>query len=447
MIWISNHIGKTAKAWLAILALMVTAAPGLALQQSGTQFYSGRGKGALFSAPKEVSPRRPFPQHTVYASGTIAPNHLSQATLDAKVSTLYFAWKSRYVAAAGRTLDGHPRFRVRSGRLATDPTVSEGQGYGLMLAAIFAGQDPAARSLFDGLLEFALDHHSTVDARLLDWYVNADESPDSNGDDCAFDGDCDAAFALLLAEAQWGNGGRFNYGWQARSLLDGLMDSAIGPQSNLPMLGDWVSPQGQTYNQWTSRSSDLTLDHFRSFEQKVGDGRWTQVLLASQDLIEQTQAVYSANTGLMPDFLVPVASSNLPLMPAPAGFLEGPWDGVHYYNACRDPWRFGTDALTSGDSLSRTETRRMAQWIRAASGANPFAIRAGYRLNGVPIPGSNYFTTAFVAPFGVAAMTDPASQGFLNAIFDSVVDSDEDYYEDSIALLSSVVMSGNWWQP
>jgi len=74
-------------------------------------------------------------------------------------------------ARIGIDSDGHPRYRVRVGRALGEPTVSEAQGYGLIISALMAGFDPAAQTIFDGLLEFSLDHPSAIDARLINWKV------------------------------------------------------------------------------------------------------------------------------------------------------------------------------------------------------------------------------------------------------------------------------------
>jgi hypothetical protein len=114
---------------------------------------------------------------------------------------------------------------VKAGREATAYTVSEGQGYGMIIVALMAGHDSGARTLFDGLWEFSLDHRSEIDSRLMDWKVEADEQPDADGNDSAFDGDCSLALALLLAEKQWGNAGRFDYGAQAAWVMGGILAS------------------------------------------------------------------------------------------------------------------------------------------------------------------------------------------------------------------------------
>ena len=392
-----------------------------------------------------TTPARPFPQHVNYCAGTILPDHVDQDQLDQDVRWMYDAWKSRYLIPAGQEADGQPRFRIEHGG---GNTVSEGQGYGMLLAVYLAGYDPRAREIFDGLWEFALDHPSIYDSRLMDWYVNGDETPDSVGDDSAFDGDCDMAFALLLAREQWGNDGRFDYGAEAERVLAGILAATIGPVSRLPLLGDWIDPDGPDFNQWTPRTSDLMPDHFRVFNLATGDPVWLDILSACQDLVDQVQTDFSPAAGLLPDFLVPQQPGGPALQPAPPDFLEGPDDGRYDYNACRDPWRLGTHALVTGDARSLAQVRRLAQWIFTATGGDPLAVRAGYNLDGtIQAADADYFTTAFAAPLAVACMTDPARQEFLNGLYEAVKQSSEDYYEDTLTALCLLVLSGNWWTP
>jgi hypothetical protein len=68
-------------------------------------------------------------------------------------------------------------------------------------------------------------------------------------------------------------------------------------------------------------------------------------------------------------------------------------------------------------------------------------------LDGTPIPPAEYFTTFFASPLGVAAMCTPGQQDWLNAIYDTVRDGEEGYYEDSVTLLCMLVMTHNFWDP
>ncbi len=393
------------------------------------------------ATPEPTSPRdpisRPFPQHDPYSPGSILPDHFTQAELDDDARAFYDEWKSKYVADAGVSANGVTMYRITFGK--DEPgysmTVSEGQGYGMMIVPVMAGYDPEAQIIFDGLWEFVDAHRSEIDPRLMDWNV-----PDEEGNASAFDGDADIAFGLLLADAQWGSGGLVNYKAQAQTMIAGILESTIGPESRLPMLGDWVNVGEPQYNQFTPRSSDFMLVNFRAFGKAVNDPVWEEVVTQSQSVALDIQTQFSPETGLLPDFIVD-------RQPAPPNFLENPTDGAYNYNAGRVPWRIGLDALLNDDPVSRSITQKISHWIELSAGGDPNNIRSGYTLDGTPLPGSDYFTTFFVAPLGVAAMNDPAQQEWLNAIYDSVRGAREDYYEDSIALLCLLTMTGNFWTP
>jgi hypothetical protein len=187
--------------------------------------------------------------------------------------------------------------------------------------------------------------------------------------------------------------------------------------------------------------------HFRTYGYFSGDETWPAVVTAIQAAVESLQGDYSPGTGLLPDFSEPVSETDHSPRPADPYFLEGAHDGHYNYNAGRDPWRIGVDALLNGDAVSTAQCGRIAVWIAGETGGDPYAVHAGYELDGTPLSGGNYFTTFFAAPFGVAMMTQPDRQAFLNDIYDSVCARHEDYYEDSVNLLCLLVMSGNYWDP
>ena len=389
----------------------------------------------------------PFPQHVTYATGTIRPTGRTQTQQDGDVRAFYDQWKADYVVAAGGG-----QYRIAFARALPDRaiTVSEGQGFGMVIVPLMAGHDPAAQAIFDGLWAFARANPSIIDARLMGWKIPADEPA---GSDSAFDGDCDMAYGLLLADKQWGSAGAINYAAAARTLITAIGQSTIGPDSHLPMLGDWTDPQGKRFNQYTPRSSDFMLDHYRAFARATGDPVWGQVVGAIQDVIDTLQARTAGfdrglglPTGLLPDF-IRIPTNTLVARPAGPKFLESRFDGAYSYNAVRDPWRLGSDALLSGDPRALAQVRPMAGWIAAKTAGDPLAITAGYRLNGRVLPKTDYFTTVFAAPFGVAAMTNPTQQQFLNDVYSAVFATHEDYYEDSVTLLSLLVMTGAYFDP
>ncbi len=402
------------------------------------------GGGSDDSPRPDIPPRRPFPQHVTYAGGTILPDHRSQQQLDDDVRAAYDGWKQRYLVPVS-SHSGASLYRVAFGKPGTsahNTTVSEGQGYGMVIVPLMAGHDPQAQTIFDGLWGYALTYRSCGDDRLMLWRI-----PNAGyGCASATDGDLDIAYGLLLADAQWGSGGAIDYRAAANWVLAGIFDSTIGPQSKLSLLGDWVNPDGETANEWTPRTSDFMTGHFRAFGRATGDAVWHDVVDASLDVVEALQNEYSPGTGLLPDFVQPKSDTNRAPRPADAGFLEGPNDGAYNYNAGRDPWRLGTDGLLNGDLRALAAVARISAWAEDDADGDPLQIRPGYQLDGTPLR-SDYFTTFFAAPLGVAAMTVPSQQTWLNAIYDAVHQREENYYEDSVTLLCMLVMTSNCWDP
>jgi len=389
------------------------------------------------------SPAHPFPQHVAYAAGSIRPSQFTPAQMDADVQAFYDYWKKTYLLPAGTTSDGRPRYRVAFGKSGANAkaTVSEGQGYGMVIVPLMAGHDPDARQLFDGLYEFAAAYPSHRDPRLMQWKVPIDKG---DGADSAFDGDADIAYGLLLANAQWGSAGKVDYATAAKPRLAGILAATIGKESRLPTLGDWAEPG--TTKQYEPRSSDFMPGHFRAWARFTKDPTWDTVASNCAAVVTALQANHSSETGLLPDFIIgahPLSAAK----PAGPHFLESANDGALYYNAGRDPWRLGTDALLNRDATSAAQAKKIAAWLNQKTGGQAKKIHAGYHLDGTDLKGNDYFSTFFAAPMGVAAMLDSANQGFLDSIYASVRTKHENYFEDSVTLLCLLVMSGNFWDP
>lgn len=378
-------------------------------------------------------------QHQAFRAGTLFPTNFTRAQQNAHVAAYYDNWKSHWLKPDPQGSG----WRVTSD--SSGKTVSEGQGYGMVIVPLMAGHDPQAKTIFDGLWQFRLAHPSEIDSRLMDWNV-----PDNSGNDSAFDGDADIAYGLLLAHAQWGSSGTINYLQQAKNVIAGIKAKTIGPTSRLPMLGDWVNPtSGGTYSQWATRSSDFMLGHFRAYGAATSDpAYWSSVVTAVQNVTTNIQANESSATGLLPDFIQLVGASRDP-QPAAPGFLEGDDDGHYWYNAGRDPWRLGVDAILNNDPATLAQVQKLNQWIRTSTGGNANNVKGGYQLNGTAL--NSWQDHFFISPFAVAAMTGTtaADQTWLNNLYSRVYQahSTGDYYADAVTLQSLLAVSGNMWDP
>ncbi len=378
-----------------------------------------------------------------YAAGTILPNHAAQGTLDDAVRDFYDAWKARFL----RQTCGSGRWVVLTGTDAQNLTVSEGHGYGMMLMALMAGYEPDAHQIFDGMFDYFRAHPTEFHDHLMSWYQDASCTTPPGALDSATDGDLDIAFALLLADRQWGSCGPVNYLLEAQRVLADLRDGDVDATGRYVLLGDWVAPSESAKYYASTRSSDFMPDHTRSFEAATGNAVWTTLREHTYDLIASLQTAYAPTTGLLPDFVKNPLDAAAPVA---GGFLEGPQDGRYYYNACRDPWRLAVDVLVSGEPRAKAALDRINAWIRSTTSDDPANIKSGYKLDGTMIGGADYLSMAFVAPLGVGAMVDASNQGWLNAIWDLVVatpPATDGYYENTLKLLAMIAMSGNLWAP
>ena len=391
---------------------------------------------SLFVYHDTFGQNNPFgSQPTAYAAGTLYPNQYSQEQMDGYVSAYYDRWKSDWI----RMDPGGKGYRVvmdGNGR-----TTSESQGFGMVIVPHMAGHDTDAQVIFDGLFSYSRAHPSVGNPNLMDW-----AQPDPTGNSSAFDGDADIAYGLLLADKQWGSSGGINYKAEAQTIIRAIHASTIGPNSKLPMLGDWVNPNGSgSYSQWTTRSSDFMYGHFRAFGEATGNrDEWEAVISATQEAVKQMNSEYG--TGLVSDFLV-VDSMTGEAGPVNPNFLEGPHDGEYWYNAGRTPWRFGADAVLNGDAASKEQAQLLSEFFQASSNGDPNQILGGYQLDGDPL--NSWSDLFYRSPVGVAAMTgmDAADQEWLNGIFDNAKGAHVNYYSDSVTLNSLLIMSGNALNP
>ncbi|WP_436760499.1 glycosyl hydrolase family 8 [Streptosporangium sp. V21-05] len=387
--------------------------------------------------PPPGGPGVPFGSHTIpYASGILRPTG-AQATLDQKVVDYYRAWKAAFV----KQNCGNGWYQIISPD-ADHPYVAEAQGYGMVITATMAGADPDAKKIFDGLVKYVLAHPSSITPGLLAAEQNT-ACQSVNGGDSATDGDLDVAYGLLLADRQWGSSGTYNYKQLAINHINAIKSGEVNATTKLMKLGDWSSSGDQYY--WISRSSDWMIDHFRAFRKATGDTTWDTVRTNHQNLIASQQSTYAPSTGLLADFVV---NTNTTPKPAPGQVLEDANDGKFWWNACRDPWRIGNDAVTSGDAKSLAAARKLNTWIKGKTGGNPNNIAVGYSLNGTQI--SSGSEPAYFAPFAVAAMTDSGSQAWLDALWNKMVNTPftaSDYYSTSVQLQVMITVTGNHWVP
>ncbi|WP_430815063.1 glycosyl hydrolase family 8 [Carboxylicivirga sp. RSCT41] len=379
---------------------------------------------------------KPFPQAIAF-NNCIKPNHISQGQMNQDIIDYYYHWLRSYVRESNGTTPGGGYYvkMLGTGGDGNEITTSEAHGYGMIIFALMAGRIADAQKYFDGMLNMFDKHRSTGNPECMSWLIHkTEESRYDKGS--ATDGDMDIAYALLLADKQWGSEGAINYLEKARTMISkGVRQSDMSSISKRSMLGDWDT------NNYSSRSSDWMTAHFRSYHAATSDEFWLAAADEVYQLIDALSTNYSSTTGLMPDFIV-----NKSPRPATEYYLDEYKETDEYsWNACRYPWRISTDYAHFGTADAKRVMMKLQDFIIASSDGEPSDIKAGYYLDGRPI--NSYSSNAFTAPFVAASIVDPKYQVFLNKGWDVIKAEKESYYGDTIGLLNMLLISGNWWNP
>ena len=224
----------------------------------------------------------PFPQNR-HSANCNYPNYRN-----ADVKAAYEKWKADTVTADGA--GGFLRVR-RSNEPGLEPnsTVSEGIAYGMLIAVYMADQ-----SLFDGLWKY--EQLWLDDNKLMHWYISGN-GKDILGKGAASDADEDMAWALLMADRQWGGKG---------SLGDTYLNIAkkqIEQVYNTEIQDDKLLKPGDSWGGWsTVNPSYFAPSYYRAFAKATGNDKWIQVLETSYETLAKSLNASNKNldNGLVP---------------------------------------------------------------------------------------------------------------------------------------------------
>ena len=389
-----------------------------------------------------------------YPMGSIRPTG-EQGELDAAVKAVYDKWKAAYVQAqCGGYIVKNPTSAepVRPNIL----TNSTALGNGMVITAMMAGHDPEAQTIFDGMFAVArkfpsiLSHYvppkhgigPRAENQYLLAYAIGNECKTVFDDHSEVNGDLIFAYALAVADKQWGSTGEVNYLDELKKTVNAIK---LYDMSRLktPLIGDWATLPGE--GMWTtvSKPQNFMVGAFRSFGKASGDMYWMEVVDAIQTLIADVQMRYSPMTGLFSRYLI--ASRNLP---GGNTVLNGRDINSrdHFGDAGPIPLWLAADYIGSGDMRSKVAFSKITDWIKTKTDGDPSKIVDGYRLNGDNIGTKG--TMAFVAPFGAIAAFDAGNQPWLDAIWKLMSTAPTTSEPaDSANVMGMLMVTGNWWQP
>jgi endoglucanase len=385
--------------------------------------------------------------------GSIKPTG-EQGALDAAVKAGYDRWKAAYVKplCGGYVVKAattpHP--------IVPNPTTnSTALGNGMVITAMMAGHDPEAQTIFDGMFAVArkfpsiLSHYvppkhgigPRANNQYLLAYAIAANCAVAFDDHSEVNGDLIFAYALAVADKQWGSAGKVNYLDELRKTANAIK---LYDMSTLktPLIGDWATLPGE--GMWTTvtKPQNFMVGTFRAFAKASGDVYWMEVIDAIQALIADVQMKYSPMTGLFSRYLI--GSRNLPGNTVLNGNDINARD--HFGDVGPLPLWLAADYIGSADARTKAALSKITDWLKTKTAGDPAKIVDGYRLNGDNI--GTRGTMAFVAPFGAIAAFDAGNQTWLDAIWKLMSTAPTTSEPaDTANVLGMLMVTGNWWQP
>jgi endo-1,4-beta-D-glucanase Y len=360
--------------------------------------------------------RFPFPQNRESMHCSYPRDYRNE-----DVQAAYERWKSDTVTADGA--GGHLRVqRPNEPGLEPNSTVSEGIAYGMLIAVYMNDQH-----LFDELWKY--ERMWLDDNGLMDWYINA-AGTERLGTGAATDADEDMAFALVMADRQWGGSGTLD-----RSYLEYAKDQ-IQRFWDHEIFEGKLARAGDHWGDWNSVNiSYFAPSYYRVFAQIDGNqAGWDAVIKTVYDTLDNA---LNADNGNQDNGLVPAWCTS----------MGQPGDPGHYqYDACRTPFRIGLDWCWSVEPRALAYVQKTTQFF-APLGA--LGIVDGYALDGTPMPANPGGKSAsFIGPAAVGAMAVPAQSTFVSdayaALASGSLTAGGRYYEESWTLLSLLMLTGNF---
>jgi endo-1,4-beta-D-glucanase Y len=388
---------------------------------------AGGGTGGMTGTGGATGAGGATPVVTIPGAGhCTAPTAASLA--DAQAA--YSRWKTDLVTGDGA--GGYLRVkRPNSANAEVNSTVSEGIGYGMLLAVHADDQDT-----FDKLWKYAslwLDGNG-----LMTWYINA-AGTQPLGSGAASDADEDMAFALVMADARWGGQGSLpsTYIAAANTLIGAIWQHEVDHnRSDVLMPGDQF-PDGSVIN-----ISYFAPAYYRVFSRVSGNSGWSNAVDTSYTVIAATLNAQNGNAsnGLIPAWSTP---GGVPMAPPGTGDPT-----YHQLDSCRTPFRIGEDYCWNAEPRALSYLQKIDGFYSTVTIA---AMVDGYDLNGTPHP---QFVTSggpraasFVGPAGVGAMATGAMYARLvDGAYASVATladlAGSTYYQESWTALSLQMMTG-----
>jgi hypothetical protein len=254
------------------------------------------------------------------------------------------------------------------------------------------------------------------------------------------------AFALVMADKQWGSASGLNYAALAAAQIAAIWNHEV-----------YMSKLAGPGDSWGGANlfNDINISYFapayyRVFKQVDSAHDWDAVTQTVYDTIQNALNTGNKNTtnGLVPGW----CTSN--------GGSSGAGPFTYQYDACRTPFRLGTDWCWNGSrdasAAAAINPSRAAAYVALTSsffgGIGIANMVDGYNLDGSIATGAHTVaegqSAAFIGQAAVWAMSSGNYQTFIDAAYARLktrtLTIGGAYYDECWTMLSLLMLTGNF---
>ncbi|MDA3893974.1 MAG: glycosyl hydrolase family 8 [Salinivirgaceae bacterium] len=298
-----------------------------------------------------------------------------------------------------------------------DKTVSEGIAYGMLLTAYFNDQNR-----FDKLWNY---YNAFLDNKgLMHWKTqNCNGIVERNA---ATDAELDVAFALMVADKNWGA----QYGTDARNIIAKIKQYEVDGDVLKP--GDDPDFGGRSH----TNISYFAPGYFKAFGEYTNDEAfWTSITDRCYTIIDNNLSVNNAVGGLVSDWCDAEGNYSHP---------EG--RNTYSYDACRTPWRIAMDYVWYGDYRAKDYLDKSNSFVSQVGGISQ--VISGYDQDGsIRDINEAHHNMTFISTFACAGVV-LNDNNLMDTYYDEMNSvGNTSYFDYSFNALVRLLLSGKMQNP
>lgn len=389
---------------------------------------------AALSLIPAVTHAADFPYNSAYNGESSILTSSEQSSANSATLQYWRDWRSNFIVPFGSN-SKRVLFQEPDGS-SNDRTVSEGIGYGMLLAVYM--NDSGDRAVFDDLFQYYKDHLNSNG--LMKYKLLSDGTPTSDGTGDASDADEDVAAALIFANKKWGDTGRWNYTTEAKRI--------IGQIKYWDVENNYTFNPGSPFSQKRPNPSPAIIQFnpsyfspawYRLFGDFTNDQTfWNNVISKGYQILYTAR---NANTGLVPHSC------------DDSGGIYGgyTYDYTDYqYDAVRTPFRTNLDYAWFNNNDGKNIAGKIGAFYGTQVNSNKTAVYDTHIYAGRATDGTvrgQYGSRLFDgnAGIGFLANSDRTNARFMfdaivaNAGYDKTL-----YFDGAWSLLCRLFLTGNF---